>query len=64
MKPTLQHPVAGDIHLPGIPFLLDFERPVPSIPPPMLGQHTEQVLQHVLDMNGSEIRQLREEGVV
>ena len=35
-----------------------------DLPPPLLGQHTAQVLQEVLGMNASDIQRLRDQQVI
>ncbi|HEY79795.1 MAG TPA: CoA transferase [Anaerolineae bacterium] len=64
MAQTIQHPQAGELTLLG---------PVPKLsrtpaairtPPPMLGEHTDAVLQELLGLGGDAIAHLREEGVI
>jgi crotonobetainyl-CoA:carnitine CoA-transferase CaiB-like acyl-CoA transferase len=35
-----------------------------EVPPPLLGQHTQQVLQDVLGMDPAQVKSLRDKGVV
>jgi len=39
-------------------------KPGIRMPPPTLGQHTDEILSDVLGMDGNEIEELRGEGVV
>jgi len=64
MKQKIHHPVAGDIYLPGIPFMMDGQRPEPRLPPPVLGQHTDEVLVDILGMSTDEVASLRADGAV
>lgn len=40
----MDHARAGSVRLPGIPFWFDGDKAQPTVPPPMLGEHTCQVL--------------------
>ena len=64
MAQTIQHPQAGELTLLG---------PVPKLsrtpaairtPPPMLGEHTDAVLQELLGLDEDAIARLRDEGVI
>jgi crotonobetainyl-CoA:carnitine CoA-transferase CaiB-like acyl-CoA transferase len=57
------HPVAGALRGVGQPLRLDGERAGPGLPPPMLGQDTQSVLEE-LGLLPEEIASLREGGVV
>jgi crotonobetainyl-CoA:carnitine CoA-transferase CaiB-like acyl-CoA transferase len=64
MKTTMEHPVAGTIPLVASPIRLS-ETPVQyRLPPPVLGQHTREVLEEVLGMDRERIDGLEERGVV
>jgi crotonobetainyl-CoA:carnitine CoA-transferase CaiB-like acyl-CoA transferase len=60
---TIEHPLAGSMSVVGNP--LNFsETPVEyKRAPPLLGQHTDEILREVLGMDGPEIAQLAEEKV-
>jgi crotonobetainyl-CoA:carnitine CoA-transferase CaiB-like acyl-CoA transferase len=62
---TIDHPVVGTHALPGLPFRLS-ERDAGWLrsPPPMLGQHNEEVLQDVLGLGDDEIEALRADGII
>jgi formyl-CoA transferase len=61
---TVPHPTAGTVRLPGSPLKLS-ETPVTCrTPPPLLGEHTEQVLTSLLGYAPQEIARLRAEGAI
>ncbi len=47
----LEHPVAGSVEVPGIPFKSTATRPTPYRPP-LLGEHTDEVLKELKETNG------------
>jgi len=48
----------------GTPLKLASLAPAPRRPPPLLGEHTDQVLCHILKISDSEVATLRNGGVV
>lgn len=61
---TVQHPLAGELKIVGPPVVYsDSENSVKSSPP-ILGQHTDEVLQEYLNYNQTHIDQLRQNGVI
>jgi len=61
---TVPHPSAGEIRLAGSPLKLS-ETPVSyQMHPPLLGEHTEEVLTSLLGYTSEEVTQLHGEGVV
>jgi crotonobetainyl-CoA:carnitine CoA-transferase CaiB-like acyl-CoA transferase len=64
MVQTVEHPAAGPLSLIGVPFR--FSRTEGDIrrPPPMLGEHTFEVLQDVLALDEARITELRAAKVV
>jgi formyl-CoA transferase len=63
MLQTVDHP-AGPLRLAGIPYQLSQTPGVVRHPPPLLGQHTHEVLTDVLGLEADEIARLRESGAV
>ena len=66
MVVEMDHPAAGGAKVPFIasPLRLS-ETPVSyRLPPPTLGQHTDEVLHEVLDMDDGEISELRDAGAI
>lgn len=64
MKMTMEHPVAGTIPLVASPIRLS-ETPVQyRLPPPVLGQHTREVLEGVLGLDAETIERLKQRNVL
>jgi formyl-CoA transferase len=64
LRMELPHPSAGKVSLVRSPMRFS-ETPVQhGVPPPTLGQHTEEVLRNVLGKNEAELARLRSEGIV
>ncbi|KAL9630030.1 MAG: hypothetical protein Q9164_006614 [Protoblastenia rupestris] len=64
MVKEIDHPACGPMHLVNTPVKYSYSEPSIRMPPPMLGQHTDEVLSSVLEMDKREIEKLRKEGVV
>lgn len=61
---TTPHPTAGEIHLVASPLNLS-ETPVAyRLPPPLLGEHTEEILTSILGYSSKQVEQLRTDGAV
>jgi len=58
------HPVAGSTHVLAPPYRFDGQRAPVRMPPPQLGQQTDQVLQGMLGLSAERIGELRAKGVV
>jgi CoA:oxalate CoA-transferase len=58
------HPVAGMVKLVGIPVKLSETPGAVREPAPLLGQHTDEVLQKYLHMGQRELAELRQAGVI
>jgi crotonobetainyl-CoA:carnitine CoA-transferase CaiB-like acyl-CoA transferase len=64
MVAEIDHPAAGKIKLAGIPVKFSGTPASLRLPPPQLGEHTQDVLMDWLGMTKQEILALREKGVV
>jgi len=64
MVRTVKHPTAGDLKMVGIPFRFSDTPGAIRRAPPLLGQHTEEVLGVELGLSAERIAQLRAEKVV
>jgi succinate--hydroxymethylglutarate CoA-transferase len=64
MVRTVRHPTAGDLKMVGIPFRMNGTPPSIRRPPPLLGQHTEEVLGGELGLSAARIAELRAEKVI
>jgi CoA:oxalate CoA-transferase len=61
---SLEHPKAGAIRVTGVPIKLSDTPGAITAPPPLLGQHTTQVLVDWLQMSAAEVEGLRQAGAV
>ncbi len=59
-----KHPLRGDLPLVSSPLKLEKTPVRTDLPPPLLGEHTEQVLQQLLDCDAKRMHQLRDQGVI
>lgn len=59
----IEHPLVPDLKVPGFPVKLSGTPGEVRRPPPLLGQHTEEVLEE-LGYDEARIRRLRRDGVV
>ena len=64
LKIELDHPTAGRIGFPGYPYKFS-ETPAESHrPPPLLGEHNDEILVDLLDYSPAAVQELREQGVI
>lgn len=64
MMVDIEHPLGGIYKAPGNPVKLSETHEETFTPPPMLGQHTDEVLGGLLGRSEAEIARLREQGVI
>ena len=64
MVKEIEHPACGPMKLVNTPVKFSHSDPSIRTPPPLLGQHTDEVLREIIGMSESEIRNLKDEGVV
>jgi formyl-CoA transferase len=64
MQVNLPHPTAGEIHMVGSPLKLSRTPVEIKASPPLLGQHTEEILIHYLGYSPDEITHLREADII
>jgi len=64
LRVDLPHPTGGVVKLVGSPMKLSETPTQCAMPPPLLGQHTEQVLHELLEYTPQHIAVLREKGVI
>ncbi len=64
MRVSMPHPTAGAIHVTGSPLKLSATPVEYRLPPPLLGEHTEQILTTLLGYSAQDVERLRSEDVV
>ena len=58
------HPTAGPVRFAGFPYKFSETPAQVRMPPPRLGEHTEQVLHEILDYSAADIAGLRADGAI
>ena len=61
---TVEHPEMGTVRLPGLPVKLSRSPGAVRRPPPVVGEHTEEVLTSICGLSASDIEALRDEGAI
>lgn len=64
MVKEIEHPTCGPMKLVNTPVKFSQSEPSIRMPPPLLGQHTDEILRDVAGIEDGEILELRHEGVV
>ncbi len=64
MQFTLPHPLAGAVPLIGSPMKFSGTPITHELPPPVLGQHSEEILRSVLGMSAEDVAGLRAAGAI
>ena len=64
LRIELPHPTAGTVPLVGMPIRMSASSPSYERPPPLLGEHTDEVLREVAGLRADEIATLRSHGVL
>ena len=64
MLVEVAHPTAGTVRMAGLPVKLSATPASVRLPPPLLGEHSEQVLSSWLDMSADAIERMKKKGVI
>ena len=64
MVVTVEHPKAGAVRVTGVPVKLSDTSGAVTFPPPLLGEHTGQVLTEWLHMSAADVERLRQAGAL
>jgi formyl-CoA transferase/CoA:oxalate CoA-transferase len=63
MRQTIQHPTIGKLNQIGMPYFFSETPAEIRLPPPLLGQHTEEILK-TIGLTDADFAQLRKDGVI
>jgi crotonobetainyl-CoA:carnitine CoA-transferase CaiB-like acyl-CoA transferase len=64
MIATVEHPTIGPLRMPAPPLSLSETPTSIALPPPLLDEHTDEVLREVLDLGDEELASLRASGAI
>ncbi|MBO0753875.1 MAG: CoA transferase, partial [Bradyrhizobiaceae bacterium] len=64
MIETVTHPTIGDLRVTGMPYKFSATPAAVRRPPPLLGEHTEEILREELHLEDAAIAALRRDGVI
>ena len=64
LKIELEHPTAGVLSFPGYPYKFSETPAQARRPPPLLGEHTDEVLSELLEYSPEEVQELHERGAI
>ena len=64
MVKEVEHPTCGPMKLVNTPIKYSYSEPSIRTPPPLLGQHTDEILRGIVGMDDGDIKILKAEGVV
>lgn len=64
MVKEIEHPTCGPMKLVNTPVKYSYSQPSIRTPPPLLGQHTDEILRDIVGMGEREIQDLKREGIV
>jgi crotonobetainyl-CoA:carnitine CoA-transferase CaiB-like acyl-CoA transferase len=64
MVVSVEHPTIGELKLPGVPIRLSRTPPGVRLAPPLLGEHTNEVLRDLAGADDQQLASLRERGAI
>ena len=64
MVREVEHPTCGPMKLVNTPVKYSYSKPSIRTPPPLLGQHTDEILRDIVGMDDGAITSLKVEGVI
>ena len=60
----MEHPITGTVRLPAAPVKLNHKRPDIHSAPPVLGEHSKEILSNILQLSDESIQGLFDENVI
>ncbi len=64
MVTKIDHPTCGPLKMVNTPVKYSYSEPSIRTPPPLLGQHTDEILRDILKVGAAEIEELKRDGVI
>ena len=64
MIQSIEHPTVGELRLPAVPVRLSRTPGAIRLPPPLVGEHTDEILREVANLSPATLGELRERGAI
>jgi crotonobetainyl-CoA:carnitine CoA-transferase CaiB-like acyl-CoA transferase len=64
LKVEIEHPTAGMVGFPGFPYKMSQTPAELYRPPPLLGEHNEEILNELLNYTREEVAYLKDQGAI
>jgi crotonobetainyl-CoA:carnitine CoA-transferase CaiB-like acyl-CoA transferase len=60
----VEHPTAGTVRMAGLPVKFSATPATVRLPPPLLGEHSEQVLSSWLGLSSEDVEKLKQKAII